>query len=352
MKLIHTADIHLGSKIDSRFPSVIAAKRREELRATFKRMAEYAMANGVGAIILAGDVFDSDSPSMKDREFFYSVVKNTPSVDFLYLKGNHDSSGYGGEDLPNLKTFGDGWTYYRYGNLVIAGTELTGENYSSVYSSLSLGKEDLNVAVMHGQAGESYGKDRVNLKKLRDKNVDYLALGHIHKPQRGKLDDRGEYAYCGCPEGRGFDETGKHGFMLLETGDKITAAFVPFACRTIEEKDADVSGARDGYECYLAVKRQIEFNRSWIYRINLTGELDAEADISAADVAAYLKDSCFFADVKDKTERKIDWEKYKGDLSVRGEFVRAVFNGEGTEDEKRKIAAIGLKALEGRDIEL
>ena len=46
MKLIHAADIHLGSKMDSRFPAEIAAKRKEELRNTFLRMADYASVNG------------------------------------------------------------------------------------------------------------------------------------------------------------------------------------------------------------------------------------------------------------------------------------------------------------------
>lgn len=83
MKLIHTADIHLGAKMDSKFPQEVATKRKEELRNTFKRMVDYAHVNAVCTIILAGDVFDPDTPTMRDKEFFYSVIKNTPDVDFL-----------------------------------------------------------------------------------------------------------------------------------------------------------------------------------------------------------------------------------------------------------------------------
>ena len=50
---------------------------------------------------------------------------------------------------------------------------------------------------------------------LKNKNIDYLALGHIHGYKEAPLDGRGKYCYPGCLEGRGFDECGKKGFVLL-----------------------------------------------------------------------------------------------------------------------------------------
>lgn len=354
MKIIHTADIHLGSKMDSGFPKEISDRRKEELRNTFKRLAEYARINGVEAVILAGDVFDSDAPFKKDKEFFYSVVKNTPQTDFLYLKGNHDiAADYTGEAIPNLKTFSGQWQSYRYGDVLISGIETGAENASSLYSTLDLPEDCLNIVVMHGQAGDVSGKDKVNLKKLRDKHIDYLALGHVHKAGGGALDSRGEYAYSGCLEGRGFDETGEHGFFLLETGRKITRTFVPFSERRIEEVSADVTGVKDAYSAYLAVKRQVEFKKRNIYRVNLVGETEFDVEGLGGDVAAYLAGDCLFADVKDKTVKKLDIGAFEGDLSLRGEFVRVVSAAEGIpEERKKRIIALGLKALGGRNIEL
>lgn len=70
MKIIHTADIHLGSKMDSRFNREISNERKIELRNTFKRLVEYAKANKVSVIMLCGDIFDSDKPYKKDKDFF------------------------------------------------------------------------------------------------------------------------------------------------------------------------------------------------------------------------------------------------------------------------------------------
>lgn len=354
MKLIHTADIHLGSKMDSAYPREIAATRKAEVRNTFSRMADYAAQHGVAAILLAGDVFDSDVPFKKDKDFFYSVVKNHPSVDFLYLKGNHDKgSGYEGEALANLKTFGESWAAYTYGNVVVSGIELSGENASSLYSTLSLAPDCINIVMLHGQIADMAGRDRICLKRLRGKNIDYLALGHVHKPKKGQLDERGEYAYCGCPEGRGFDEPGEHGFVLLDVGEKVTSRFVPFAEREIVEADADISGITNAYDAGMAVKRAVLFEKKNIYRIHLVGEVELDTERMDADVQKYLSGECLFISVKDRTTKKLDVGAFAADVSLKGEFVRTVA-AEPTysEEEKQLIMRCGLRALRGEEIDL
>lgn len=344
MKIIHTADIHLGSAMDSRFSPSFADERKSELRATFLRMVEFAAKEGVKAIILAGDVFDSDRPFKKDRDFFYSVVSRNPNIDFLYLRGNHDLS-ESSETFENLKTFSDSWTAYTYGDVNIVGSEISAENGSSIYSTLSLPEDKTNIVVLHGQTG-----DDVNLAKLRNKNIDYLALGHIHKPQGGKIDDRGVYAYSGCLEGRGFDEPGEHGFILLDVSEKVKVEFVPFASRKIVEEDVDVSEIDDSYAAYRKVKADVDFNGRDIYRINLRGET---SERFADDVEKLLSGDCKFVSVKDFTVRKIDPEEYENDTSLRGEFVRTVLSRTDiTEDEKREIINCGLRALSGKEIDL
>ena len=67
MKFIHCADLHLGSKISSKFPKEISEERRAEVRNSFRRMVGYANENAIDVIVLAGDVFDSEKPFKKDR---------------------------------------------------------------------------------------------------------------------------------------------------------------------------------------------------------------------------------------------------------------------------------------------
>lgn len=355
MKIIHTADIHLGSRMDSRFSKEIAGERKAELRNTFKRLVEYAKENDVSIILLCGDVFDSDRPFKKDKDFFYGVVTANPDIDFLYLKGNHDISDAIPEELPeNLKLFSEQWTAYPYGDVVICGTEICPSNSSSYYSSLVLEKDKYNIVMLHGQISDSISSGDINLKKLKNKNIDYLALGHIHKPSQAQIDERGEYVYCGCLEGRGFDEPGEHGFVLLNVEeDKHSHTFIPFAQRRINEIDIDITGCKNAYETYIKVKNSVQFNKRDLYRINLTGEINFDVDRLAGDVEKLLADYCYFISVKDKTSRKIDISQYENDLSIKGEFIRTVYaKAELDNEEKMTIIKCGLKALDGKEIEL
>ena len=150
MKIFHTADIHLGSRMDSSFNKEIADERKAELRNTFKRLVEYAKGNGVSLIMLCGDIFDSDRPFKKDKDFFYSVVTANPDIDFLYLKGNHDISDAIPEELPeNLKLFSERWTAYSYGDVVICGTEICLANSSSYCAGCLPQKQQKNAPILH-----------------------------------------------------------------------------------------------------------------------------------------------------------------------------------------------------------
>lgn len=351
MKIIHTADIHLGSKIDSKFPNEISKERKIEIRKTFLKLVEYAKNNDIKIILLSGDIFDSDKPTRKDKEFFYSVVENNPEIDFLYLKGNHDSSKANQQEFLNLKTFSSSWNYYKYGNVVISGIELLSENLSSYHSTLALDKNDVNIVMLHGQVGSS--TNDINIGKLRNKYIDYLALGHIHSFKKDKIDDRGEYVYCGCLEPRGFDEIGEKGFVELEIIDnKVKSKFISFSSRKINEVKVDVSLLNNAYAMYMKVKNEVNFNENDIYRIILTGQIDFEIEDLNVDVANYLAPYCYFINVKDKTERTLDISKFEHDLSLRGEFVRIVYaNSNYSDEEKIKIITLGLKVLDKKGVE-
>ena len=353
LKLIHCADVHLGSKMEAKLPKAKADERRGEVRNTFHRMVEYAKKEGVRAILLSGDVFDCDRPLKRDKEFFYDVVKGNPEIDFLYLRGNHDGEeSYVEGGLKNLKTFSEEWSGYEYDGVYVCGLELSPQNARSLYSTLKLEENKKNIVMLHGQISSTTGMDKIKLTELAEKCVDYLALGHIHSYAENKLDDRGRYAYSGCLEGRGFDECGEKGFILLEVGESIESRFIPFAARTVHEVFVDVSDATGSYPAYQTIKAQVQINPRDLYRIILTGEIGFDSETLAEDVESYLGSECYYVSVKDKTLKKIDPRVYEGDVSLRGEFVRAVLANELWDAEKKsRVIALGLKALSGREVE-
>ena len=60
MKLIHCADIHLDSRMETHMTSEQASMRNTEIIRSFVRMTEFAKENDVRVIIIAGDLFDGD----------------------------------------------------------------------------------------------------------------------------------------------------------------------------------------------------------------------------------------------------------------------------------------------------
>ncbi len=82
---------------------------------------------GVSLIMISGDLFDTRNVSALARNTVRDMICTHPQIDFLYLRGNHDSDNFLSklEEVPdNLLLFSDTWTAYRYGNIVISGIEL------------------------------------------------------------------------------------------------------------------------------------------------------------------------------------------------------------------------------------
>ena len=357
MKFIHTADLHLASEMESRLTPEKAKQRRAELLATFGRMADYAVENGVAAILLCGDIFDEGKPRIKDKRNFIDVVRAHPQIDFLCLAGNHDESLEGEEGLPeNLYCFGQTWRRYGYGEVDVWGIEQSDANYNLIYTTLMPDRAKTNIVMLHGQV-QTYGarpaRDTVVLPLLVDKGIDYLALGHLHSYRAQALDARGTWCYSGTPEGRGYDECGPKGFVLLEIEDgQVQHSFVRFCAREIVETEVDLSGTGSAYEIEERVRAQTEdIDRKNMVRVYLTGRLPQEAHFSTEDIARELEGEFFAASVKDRTKTEINAAAYMHELSLRGEFVRLVDGAqELTEEEKEKILSCGLKALAGEEV--
>ena len=90
MKLIHCADIHLDSPMETHMTAEQASERNTEVIRSFIRMTNYAVENDVRAVIIAGDLFDGERVRMRTVDEILDAMQRTPEVDYLYVPGNHD----------------------------------------------------------------------------------------------------------------------------------------------------------------------------------------------------------------------------------------------------------------------
>lgn len=353
MKIIHCADIHLDSKLESNLPQQKSKQRKREILLSFLGMIDYAEENGVSVVIIAGDLFDTGCINPATRDMVIGKIESCRDIDFLYLAGNHDA-GKSLADMPlpkNLKIFGDSWTSFDYGDISVTGAELDDRNFRHIYGSLVLDHNRFNIVTMHGSLSGSSGEQLVNRNELAGRGIDYLALGHYHSFQTGSLDTRGSWAYSGCLEGRGFDETGEKGFILLDiNGKKADMRFIKWSKREIVARECDISGMTSASKINEAAAECVsDLPESSMVKLILTGEVPEDAVKDAVFISEMLNKRFYFSKLADKTRIKIDLNKYIGDISLRGEFIRQAMALEDKEQAER-IIEYGLAALSGREL--
>ncbi len=353
MKILHTSDLHLGSPLNAHLSPDKVRERKAELLSSFERMAEDAVHERVRVFIIAGDLFDTEKITRALAERVLGIMARYPSLDFLYLSGNHEKTALAdsGAAIPNnLKFFGDEWTYfnYEYEQVCIAGRSEISEG---MFSSLNLNYDKSNIVVLHGALAQARsGGETIGMREAEGKSIDYMALGHYHSYSRTVLDDGCTAVYCGTPEGRGFDEAGAKGYVIIEAdGKNVRHSFRQFAKRTLHIVNVGIENA----ESPIAVEDRISdairaIPHSDIVRIVLSGERLPELFIDPESLSARWRQSYYHFELRDESMIRIDPESYRYDRSLKGEFIRLVMSKEDmTDGEKDRIIRMGLAALVG-----
>ena len=90
MKIIHTADWHIGRSLYGR-------KRYGEFEAFLDWLAECIRSQQADALLVAGDVFDNSTPSHRAQELYYRFlcrVSDAGCRHVVITAGNHDSPSF------------------------------------------------------------------------------------------------------------------------------------------------------------------------------------------------------------------------------------------------------------------
>ena len=212
MKIIHTADLHLGQVIYQNYD------RADEHEHFFKQLAKWCKEEQPDALLVSGDIFDIQQPSAATKKAFTdSFVKlheACPTMKIVITAGNHDSSsriqadsavwklanaelvGIAPSKDTNEENWQDNYIVKLDSGYIIAMPFMNGDRREQLQSILDRVAED-NIdnkpVVMMGHLAvtgmDSTGHDyEIGTIKTQDATTlgsgyDYCALGHIHKPQ-------------------------------------------------------------------------------------------------------------------------------------------------------------------------
>lgn len=263
MRILHTSDWHLGQHF-------MGKNRHAEHEALISWLLAEVERQQIDAVIIAGDVFDTGAPPSYARELYHRLVLGLRnlSVSLLILGGNHDSvatldesrallAELGVTVMPALAATPDDMVVClkqkdgSAGALVCALPFIrprdvlqsrAGESaeqkqqslqqaiqaqYQLVYQAALARREAFGVNLPIIATGHLTTVGASSSESVREIYVgsldafptkafppaDYIALGHIHRPQ--KVGGFEHIRYCGSPIPLGFDEAAQQKEMLL-----------------------------------------------------------------------------------------------------------------------------------------
>jgi DNA repair exonuclease SbcCD nuclease subunit len=230
MRFLVSADIHLGSPIRSvamRNPE-LGERLKQATRDAFIRIVDLAIAKNVDALVLAGDIFDSDQPDLKARAFLISQLARAADADIptLLIRGNHDA-------LLDHRAHGDLGPKIHLlqkdePSMEIAGVWFHGLSFDAAHVSKSFLPDypvpvvgQKNVGLMHTSLDGSPGHDPYapcSEQDLMAHGYDVWCLGHIHAPFE-RLSGSVLAVMPGIPQPRHFGERKGGSITIVELGD-------------------------------------------------------------------------------------------------------------------------------------
>lgn len=330
LKIIHTADVHFDAAFSGLSETKKANLRRQDLRTAFSKII--ALSQNADMLLISGDLFDERAVSRTTLDFLKREFEKIKHVKVFIAAGNHDC--FGPNSVYAAFDFGE--------NVHVFGTEpeVVETEFADVYGvsfkaandprellpQFSVKNPDkINLLVLHGNlAGEGYNP--IKPADIQSCGMDYVALGHIH--QYSGLNKSGAvyYAYPGCPEGRGFDETGEKGVLALSVGKgHAEAEFVPVRQKMYLSLDIDVSTA-ESTEDIAEMMRGAYAGEAHIYRFRLTGQsrFPVDTEVLKSGVPA------FDVSVIDKTVPAVDLQALSEEFTLKGLFTKFALEDRGS----------------------
>lgn len=364
MKIIHCADIHIDIKEMKGLDANERKIKRNQLLQNFFDLVNYAETNGVRAILLCGDIFDTPSPSKNSVSLFKKVILSHENIKFFYIWGNHDENfcPFDKDEMPkNFFLFKENFGKVDLDDgITIGGASLSRYVHNLFYTSIDFDKNRFNILMLHQPINtrDEYFNG-VYTSNLQGRNIDYLALGHIHAKQDGVIDSRGVWQYSGCLEGKSFNDVvnlgEKKGFFLLEIeNQKLKRQFIPFSRFDYRKIELTITPNITHFQLMEKVNEiAAKLSKTDLVKIVIRGKHTEENPVQVELIKQNLYGKVFYLEVIDETSTLYDFESYKEDvLSLKSEFLKEVFSSNLSDTEKEKVATVGLEALKGEDISL
>lgn len=265
-------------------------------------MLERCRKEEIDLLLIAGDLFHRQ-PLLRELKEVSYLLGQLPHTQVVFIAGNHDYIKY--DSYYRTYSWPKNVHMLKEEELdVIEFPELETAVYGFSYQDKEIKKctcqekgtehrQKYEILLLHG-GDESHVP--FQKEKLLNCGYDYIALGHIHKPQ---VLVKNKMAYSGALEPIDKNDTGPHGYIIGELADSIESKgdksvgkkscktqFIPSAKREYCHVAVKVRPDMTGFALKEEISREImESGKDNMYKIILTGFHDPQIvfDLSGMD---------------------------------------------------------------------
>jgi exonuclease SbcD len=312
LRLLHTADVHLGARHTDLGER--AAVLRERQFTAFRVTIDLAVAESVDMVLIAGDLFDSNTQPRRSVERVAAELGRLAkaSIRTVIIPGTHDvydgASIYRSYDLAAMARTTPEWIAVLtpdQPNVWLP--SLDAVVHGRVFSTKRGSKSPLygfdarmdrratwRIGMVHGALaipGKTDGDEVVFTEdEIAGTGLDYLALGHWHSAIEGRAGNV-TYAYSGAPEPVAVDQDGAGQVLLVtlnEKGGRHQVSIEPKGVgQTRSEKlELDVSAIASQPVLVDTIGRHADSNL--VLDVRLTGLLPDTLDVDLDEVERAL----------------------------------------------------------------
>lgn len=387
LRLLHTADVHLGARHADLGEQ--AAAQRERQFAAFRATVDLALAEKVDAVLVAGDLFDSNTQPRRSVERVAAELKRLAeaAIRTVVIPGTHDvydgASVYRAYDLAALAGLPPDTdrlvvlspdrpdVLLAPLDLVVHGrvfaTKRAPRSPLAGFDAAEDDRATWNVGMIHGSLliPERTEHDEVvfTSDEVAASHLDYLALGHWHSTQRGRAGAT-VWAYSGAPEPVAVDQDRAGNVLLVTLEERDGGRHVTVEERRVGRTRFDrveVDAAALGSQPALVERLAGLADPDLVLDVRITGIRPDDLDVVPEEVEREVADRFFRLRVRDRSAAALpDGTPPPADTII-GALVRdleaAIAEAEaaGREDEARETRdalRLARLLLDGREVAL
>ncbi|ASN06598.1 metallophosphoesterase family protein [Virgibacillus necropolis] len=276
LSFIHAADLHLDSPFQgmASVPENIFKQIQVSTFNALDNLVKTAISKKVDFILLVGDLFDNERQSLKAQIKLKKAFEELNRYDIkVYLSyGNHDF--VSGNTYPvvypdNVYIFNEEkvnhFTFTKQAKSVANIYGFSYENRSVLQNKTAefkLHNQEVpfHIAMLHGSLISNTEHDTYApfyLSELTNKEFDYWALGHIHKPEM--LKQNPPIVYSGNTQGRNRKETGARGcYHVVLNKSQTDVCFLPLQAIQFNTLLVDVSNCTEPHALEEVIRDTIQ----------------------------------------------------------------------------------------------